>query len=224
MKRGVCNKYITVWLLTNYLSIPFVGWHIWGFPTMMLGFILAFLIEGFFPKWAYELTWADIDRAIENIYYFGCSSSNICFLVGKRKIYVHRDELGHPIKMGLIIPLSDWSDIWDEEKMNKEVPGISWYGNKWKRKECIFYTPINGRDNSRFVLQKLIEQAEGHLHPGILARVDCAKKDIWKEHEKPGQEWLDKKNEEVRKKNKEEWEKTKDKERVKDRWGTLITK
>ena len=92
-------------LLSNYLLFGFLGWLWGGILQAIFGVSLAMLIDGFFPKWTYELSWENINNAVRNHMKFGSDGSHLTFLIGRRKLHIYRDDKGDPYRLGVRIPL-----------------------------------------------------------------------------------------------------------------------
>lgn len=192
MNGGVRKKQYNLLLVVFYLSLPIIGWKVGGILLAGIGLLSAYLIDFFFPKWKYDLTWKDIDCALYNLYKYGKNPSQLWFSVGNRKILVYRDENGgekKPIRMAVSIPTADWSDLLDQEDYHELV---SKYGGKGvpaniKGKESYdIFAKIDreGPDDCKEILRILFQKAVGGLSPEIMAQsVINTEKIIWLDHE-----------------------------------------
>ncbi len=149
---------------------------------LVVGLLLAMVIDLLSPKWAYELSWRDLDRALKNQYVYGCNGSLLCLRIGQRRLYVYRDEKGKGVRMGLRIPLKYWEDIFDQDRLKNlgEKFGGWWLFDKWKNKDCFVYFPEDGPDGCSRVLKHIITEAMGGITPNVYGQIDCAKVDIWR--------------------------------------------
>jgi hypothetical protein len=189
MKGGVKNKGYSIFVISNFFSLPVIGWFMGGIVTAISGFVIAFLIDHFFPTYKWELTWHDIDLALKNIYIYGNGRCQLCFFVGKRKVYIYRDEKGsdrNPIRMIVRIPCSEWKEFFEDGDFHQLVDKFKVTGMYTKsrgKKDYILLT--NGEDNiCREVLRFLFEKAVGGLHPDIYAESTVnSTKNIWVEHQ-----------------------------------------
>lgn len=185
MRRGVVDKH--VWILRGLLLIglPAVSWYLTGIPGVVVGLILALLLDGFLPKWTSNLKWRDVELALHNLYDYGYSGSTLCFrLAQKRRVYIYRDEKGDPIRMGIKVPLANWNDFFTDSQMKDigDTFGGWWFFEDSTTHKCLVYFPAQGRKGCLDFLRWLITHSDGELHDAILARVNCAKKNIWRKH------------------------------------------
>jgi len=188
MKGGVRKKEYFILVISNFITFPLIGWYIGGIVPALIGFSIALIIDRFFPTWKYELTWSDIDLALNNIYKYGSNPCELCFRVGNRKIFIYRDERGSdkkPIRMSVRLPISNWSDIFADDNFHKLVDlfggkGI-YHDNRGPDSYGIF--PRRGVQGCKDILKFLFEKSVGGLRPDIYARsVVNAKKNIWIDH------------------------------------------
>lgn len=202
MKGGVRKKSYFIFVISNFISLPLIGWYMYGIWTALVGLIIAIVIDRFFPTWEYELTWKDIDLALYNLYKYGRNPSELCFRVDNRKIFVYRDEKGdekRPIRMSVRMPLEDWSDIFDEKGFSEllhKFRGMGLY-SKDRGPECYGIFPRGGLEDCKEILRILFQKSVGGLRPDIMAQsVIGAKKNIWLDHSQ------DEQNESLQKGNK----------------------
>ena len=208
MKGGVIKRQYRIILIGNYFLFSFVGWHIGGVFFTISGFIIALLIDFYFPTYQWELTWHDIDLALNNIYKYGNSRCELCFRVGHRKVYIYRDERGsyqHPIRMAIRIPLTNWEEFFLNGNFHQLVDkfgGWGMYSNiRGKSYNLFTRIPDHPPDICKEVLKFLFEKAVGGLKPDIYAQsIVNSTKNIWLEHQ-------DEETEEQKKRRKERMEK-----------------
>ena len=196
MKGGVRKKEYFILVISNFITFPLIGWYIGGIVPALIGFSIALIIDRFFPTWKYELTWSDIDLALNNIYKYGSNPCELCIRVGKRRIFVYRDEKdttrrgGPPstrIRIAVCIPLADWSDLLtddDYDKLFRLYGGKAMYSKNRGPESYDIFTRI-GREleDCKELLKSLFEKSVGGLRPDIYARsVVNAKKNIWIDH------------------------------------------
>lgn len=188
MKGGVRKKGYSIFLISNFLTLPVIGWIMGGLLPAFIGFIIALIIDVLFPTWKHELSWNDISLALGNIYRYGSNPCELCFIVGNRKVFVYRDERGNekrPIRMSIRVPIDDWSDLFDKEGFSKLLHtfgGMGFY-SKDRGPECYGLFPRGGQDDCKEILKILFEKSVGGLRPDIYARsVVNAKKNIWINH------------------------------------------
>lgn len=191
MKGGVRKKQFNILLICLYVSLPIIGWKVGGVLLAVAGLIAAYIVDFFFPKWKYDLTWKDIDLALNNLYKYGRNPTHLWFSVGDKKILVYRDQKGgekEPIRMAVSIPVNDWSDLLDQEDYHELV---SKYGGKGVpsnfrgRKSYDIFTPIErkGPEDCKEMLKFLFQKAVGGLRPEIMAQsVVNTSKVIWLDH------------------------------------------
>jgi hypothetical protein len=189
MKSGVIKKHYYIILAGNYFLLPIIGWRVGGILPAIVGVILAYLIDIFFPKYQYELTWYDIDLALKNIYQYGNNPCELCFRVKKKKIYVYRDEKGNsqePIRMAVSMPLLMWKDLYDDGDFHHlidEYGGKGMYCNNRGPESYVIF-PRGGLEGCKSVLRLLFEKAVGGLQPDIYAESTVnSTKNIWLEHQ-----------------------------------------
>lgn len=191
MKGGTLKTEYSILLFSLYLILPFISWLIGGLLFIPFGLLIAYIIDFFFPKWQYDLSWQDIDRALNNIYKFGCSPCELCFLVGSRRIFIYRDEQIKYrknikiIRMSVRIPVSEWEDIFDENFDNLvELFGGRGFFSSNRRSYSYGIFPMEGGEGCKNILKYLFEKSVGGLRPDIYAEsVVNAKKNIWIEHD-----------------------------------------
>jgi hypothetical protein len=196
MKGGVRKKGYSIFILSNFVSLPLLGWYFGGAIFLIIGLCLAIAIDIFFPTWKYELTWRDIELALKNIYKYGSNPCELCIRVGERRIFVYRDEKdttrrgGPPSKrtrMAICMPVADWSDLLtddDYDKLFKLHGGKAMFSNNRGPESYDIFTRI-GREleDCKDLLEALFEKSIGGLRPDIYARsVVNAKKNIWINH------------------------------------------
>ena len=186
------SKKLDILLLINYFIFPLIGWHFGGILIAIAGLLIAYLVDIFAPKWKHELTWQDIDIALQNIYKHGKNPCELCFQVGKRKVYIYRDEKGNeddPIRMAARIPLNDWSDIYNKEDFSELMKKFGYMGTYSKNRGAEAYVIFtsNGAADCKEILKVLFQKSVGGLRPDIYARsVVNAKKNIWIDHSQEG--------------------------------------
>lgn len=193
MKGGIRRKEFAIFVYGNFIVLPAVGWIFGGFYLAIAGFIIALVIDAFFPTWKSELTWKEIDRALNNIYKYGRNPSEMCIRVGDRRIYVYRDGKGknkRPIRMAISTPLKDWVGLLNEEDYKELLRryGTMWLHSNQRGPESYDIFVKNGPDDCRAILEFLFLKSVGGLRPDIYAQsVVNADKNVWVEHseEKP---------------------------------------
>lgn len=193
MKGSVRKKEYKLLLIALYIFLPLIGWLFYGIITAGVGLILAYLVDLFFPKWKYDLTWKEIDTALNNLYEYGQNPSYFWFYVENRKLYVYRDERGdgnNPIRMAVSIPIKDWSDLLgpkDYDDLYSSFGGEKYYSINRGQEQCDIYTKVErkGPEDCKQMLKFLFEKAAGGLRPEIMAQSNpCTKKTIWLDHNK----------------------------------------
>jgi hypothetical protein len=192
MRGGVRKKGYSIFILSNFVSLPLLGWHFGESIFLIIGLCLAIAIDIFFPTWKYELTWQDIELALNNIFKYGSNPCELRFLVGDRKIFVYRDERGNkksPIRMSIRIPLKDWPDLFEDKNFHQLVDLFGgkglYHGNRGPDSYGIF--PREGIKGCKDILNFLFENSVGGLRSDIYARsVVNAKKNIWIDHSQEG--------------------------------------
>lgn len=196
MKGGMISKNLDLLLLVNYFAFPVVGWFIGGILFAIGGLAVAYLADIFSPKWKHELTWRDFDIALNNIYKYGRSPCELCIRIGKRRIFVYRDEKdttrrdGPPssrIRMAVCLPLKDWSDLLaddDYHQLFRLHGGKALYSNNRGPESYDIFIRIGQEiEGCKALLKELFDKSAGGLRPDIYARsVVNAKKNIWIEH------------------------------------------
>jgi hypothetical protein len=163
-----------------------LGWFLGGFYFCLFGLIIAHLIDRIWPVWVYKITWEDIELALENLGRYGATACNLCFRIKGRKLFIYRDEQEFSCRYGLRIPLSHWKDIYDVEEIKKiyETNDLLFIGDEFQGLECLSSFPSG---DYLFVCKKILKQfiqaAAADLDKDVFARVDYARKDIWKKYE-----------------------------------------
>jgi hypothetical protein len=189
MKGGVRKKEYSVFVISNFVTLPLIGWYFGGALPALIGLSVALMIDVFFPTWKYELTWNDIDLALNNIYEYGSNPCELCFRISDRKLYIYRDEQGdhqeESIRMAVRIPLKDWLDIYSKEEFSQLMKKFGYMGiySKNRGPEAYVIFTSDGADDCKKILKTLIEKSVGGLRPDIYAQsVVNAKKNIWVDH------------------------------------------
>jgi hypothetical protein len=185
MKKGIVDKPYKILLLSNYLSFGILGWLCGGMHQAIMGIALALLIDGFFPKWTYELSWKDINNAIKNHMKFGSNGTHLTFKIGGRKLHFYRDDKGDPYRLGVRIPLKSWEGVFEKNDIKsivKQYGGMT-IKDRWHFQDTIVYFPDNELEDCVKILRLFIEKTEGRLNPKISARSYGYKKDIWKRYD-----------------------------------------
>jgi hypothetical protein len=197
MRISERKKSYSAFVISNFITLPVIGWFVGGLVPTLVGFCLALLIDLFFIKWRYELTWKDIDLALNNLYKYGRSPSEICFRVGDRRIFVYRDEKddtqrGQPpstyIRMAVRIPLVDWSGLLTEKDLDDlfhKYGGMAMTSsNRGPKCYDIFIKSRLGVEACRELLKELFEKAVGGLRPDIMASSNfvLSYKNVWIDH------------------------------------------
>jgi hypothetical protein len=167
-----------------------IGWIIGGILFALAGLIVAYVVDCFFPKWKYELTWKEIDLAIGNLYKYGKNPSELCFRVGSRKVLIYRDERGNPekgdaVRMAVRIPLEDWAEFYSRKDLSDlmhKFGGMGMYSQN-RGPEAYLLFPRGGGEDCKEILRILFQKAVGGLRPDIYAQsVVISKKSIWIDH------------------------------------------
>lgn len=190
MKGGVHRKSYFIFVLSNFLTFPLIGWFIGGIYAAATGFMLALIVDKLFPTWKSELTWNDIENALNNLYLYGNNPCELCFIIGNRKLYVYRDERGsekEPIRLAVSIPLVDWSDLFTEDELTVVFRRYREFGIFCKNRgpeSYVVYAKSGKRvDGCMTILRILFEKSVGGLKPDIYASsIVNSKKNIWVEH------------------------------------------
>jgi len=173
--------YIILPIMGIYIGYVFSG-YLASVIFAILGLIAAFIVDILMPRWKYDLTWGEIDIALNNMYKYGHIPSEICFRVGKRRIFVYRDERDNTrtgqkpstrIRMAICIPLIDWSDLLTENDFDnifKLYGGKSMYSSNRGPKSYDVFARIGQEvEDSKGMLKYLFEKAVGGLRPEIMA-------------------------------------------------------
>jgi hypothetical protein len=178
---------------TFFFVIPATAWILGGFWFALAGLLIVILSDYFHPLWQSDLTWNDIDNALKNMYKYGRNPCELCFRVGKRKVYIYRDERGNPekepIRMSVRIPLDDWKDHFNNEgysKLLNKFGGFGLYSDDRKENSYGIF-PSGGIDDCKEILRILFDKAAGGLKPDIFAKTAVnAHKNIWIQYDQNG--------------------------------------
>lgn len=193
MKGGVRKKSYFIIVISNFFTLPILGWLWGGIYLASVGFILALLIDRLFPTWKYELTWKDIDTALNNIYLHGHSPCDLCFIVNNRRIYIYRDEkkihrnngtIDKRIRMAVCIPIKDWKDLLSKDDLHglfKQFGGKAMFSsNRGPESYDVFASKGKHIEDCKGLLNLLFKKATGGLNPDIYASsIVNSKKNIW---------------------------------------------
>lgn len=184
MKKGYVDKKISFSIVFLYVFFGVSGWFIGGILYVFIGLLLVFLIDEIFPKWAYDLTWEDIELALDNLGKYGATGSHMSFKIKNRKFFIYRDANGKKgilYRYALRIPLKHWEDIYnlqDIEDIYKSIGGMRVI-NDCKGLECYSCFPRNNLEDCKKVLKKFINAVSADIREDVFARVDFAKKNVW---------------------------------------------
>lgn len=181
MKKGVIRGGWRFFLWATYMIAPVIGYWYGGPVWCLCGIGSAVLIEGFLPKWVYDISPKDIEKAIRDQFSYGCNGSRLYIDMAGRPIVVYRDEKQDYVRMGVSLPLKDWDSILSMdclEALAKRVNG--WYVlDEWRGKRCFSCFPQNYLEGTVEFVNSVMKKHK-LLHSGdIYARIDCVKKDIW---------------------------------------------
>lgn len=190
MKGGVRKKEYSIFTRSNFIVLPILGWYFGGAILLVVGVCLAIAIDVLFPKWKWELTWQDIDRALKNIYRYGSNPCELCILVEHRKIFVYRDERGDPddcggVRMAVRIPLKDWADLYNKNELSELMHRYGYMGmySKNRGPEAYVLYSKDGPNDCKRILKEMFEKSVDGLRPDIYAKsVVNSKKNIWFDH------------------------------------------
>lgn len=179
------------WLI--FILFPLLGWRLGGWLYALLGVLIVILIDYLNPLWQSELTWNDIENALLNMYKYGRNPCELCFRVEKRKVYVYRDEKGHPkrgpIRMSVRIPVNDWDDLFNDEGYAKLLNRFGGFGlfSDSRREPSYGIFPSGGCVDCKEILRILFVKAAGGLHPKISAKTKInSHKNIWIQYDDNG--------------------------------------
>jgi hypothetical protein len=192
MKGNVRKKSYSVFIWSNFITLPALGWYIGGIVPALIGLALAITIDALFPTWKYELTWKDIGLALKNLRKYGDNPCELCFRIGKKKIFVYRDENGsdeEPLRMAVRIPYDDWEGFFGEEGIEEIVDDFGGMGMDCEGRKPSSYIifPATGLEGCKDILSMMFEKAVGGLRPDIYARgIVSARKNIWVDHKYNG--------------------------------------
>jgi len=183
LKGGMISKKLDILLLINYFAFAFIGWYFGDVLFAIAGLAIAYLVDIFSPKWKYELTWQNIDMALKNIYQYGKSPCELCFLVGGRKVYIYRDEKDDSrreqpkrtrIRMAVCMPLADWSDLFTDDGfrqlLHKHGGKGMYSNNRGPESYDLFVKKGHELEYCKKILRVLFEKALGGLRPNIYAK------------------------------------------------------
>lgn len=190
MKGGVRKRSFYIFILSNFLTLPALGWHFGGIFLSAIGFLVALIIDKLFPTWKFELNWEDIDNALRNIYQFGNNPCDLCFLIGNRKLYVYRDEKGtknEPTRLAVRIPLVYWLDLYTKDELIEKFKSYRELGmfcqNRGTESYVIFTKSGKRVENCKIILKILFEKAAGGLKQEIYASsIVNSSRNIWAKH------------------------------------------
>ena len=183
-----------IFLVSLYFIFPFLGWYFSGIIMAVIGLVVAYHIDLLFPKWNYELSWQEIEMALDNIYKYGNIPCELTFLVDNRRIFIYRDERDfsrkkQPSKMttriGVAIPVEDWSDLYSEDDFRgfqKIYGGVGMYSNNRGPRAFLLF-PKGEVGGCIKILHDMFEKSVGGLKPDIMAENFAnSKKHIWIDH------------------------------------------
>jgi hypothetical protein len=186
MKHRVIAAKSVVFLLLVYPILGAVGWFFGGIYLCLFGLVIANLIDRIWPSWVYKLTWENIDLALDNLGKYGATACNLCFRIRGRKFFIYRDEKDFPCRYGLRIPLEHWKDIYTTEdlKIIYKTNGVLFIGDEFQGLDCLSsFPPGDYLLTCKKILKQFIQAASADLEKDVFARVDYAKKDIWKKYD-----------------------------------------
>jgi hypothetical protein len=184
MKRKVLDVKVVILLILMYPVLGVLGWFLGGIYLCLLGLVIANLIDRIWPLWIYDLSWENVDLALENLGKYGATGSHLCFLIKGRKFFIYRDHKGRNgdlYRYALRIPLEHWKDIYSTEEIENiyRQHGGWWVLDECKGLDCLSCFPRNNLLTCKEVLKQFINVVSADLKKDVFARVDSAKKDIW---------------------------------------------
>ena len=200
MKGSARKQEYRVFLLSLYIIFPLLGWYFSGIIMAVIGLVVAYHVDLLFPKWKYELSWQEIEMALDNIYKYGNIPCELTFLVDNRRIFIYRDERDfsrkkQPSKMttriGVRIPVEDWSDLYTEDEFRQfqnRYGGVGIFSsNRGPRAFLLF--PKGEVGGCIKILHDMFEKSVGGLKPDIMAKKFVnSKKVIWIDHGDQGRD------------------------------------
>ncbi|MBT8339338.1 MAG: hypothetical protein HKP58_04170 [Desulfatitalea sp.] len=196
MKGGVRKKIYLHLIIGSFFILPMAGWFVGGWALSITGFLIAVLIDMFFPTWKHDLAWTDIKLALDNLYEYGNVPCELRFIVDGRKLSVYRDEMdftkkGQPslsglrTRMAIRIPLKDWEDIFNDEDYKKLFKLYGEMGMYSENRGPIAYVIFTERGVSDCIelLKVCFEKSVGGIRPDIFAQSSVnSDKNIWVDH------------------------------------------
>lgn len=184
MKTKLLKRRYGILLAMFYVALTLFGWYLGrilfngylgGVVFAVIGFIVACIVDIFLPRWKYEITWADIDIVLRNIYEYGLERMEFWFRVSDRRIRLYRDSLGcedSPIRMEVSIPHKDWSDLLSQKDIDEfsrrcvcDIVSSKGLGEE----HYFFVTKRERPDDCKAILKYLFDISAGGLTPEIMA-------------------------------------------------------
>lgn len=106
---------------SSYVLLPLLGWYLATFWGALAGFVLAHVVDIFWPRWRRNLTWGKIERVIDNFYQLGTDHSRLVFWdsVSGREFHLYRGPIfSYGVCQALELPKKSWMDRLSKENQD----------------------------------------------------------------------------------------------------------
>ena len=127
-------------IYASYLALPVLGFVCWGLLAAAAGVFLAYGLDRYYPRWAAELNWREVQDAVCRLYESTSRRSGFDLLIGHRRATLFRYTPKQADRLAFLFPLKDWGDLLTPETQRafgEHGAGV-WHRNIVARKRVFF--------------------------------------------------------------------------------------